>query len=51
MDCLPHIHVVAIHAPSEADYKTLTPVVGMLCLNDALLAGAGVCTYLICTSR
>jgi hypothetical protein len=40
MDCLPHIHLVAIHA--EPGYRSETPGVGALCRRETFLAGAGV---------
>jgi hypothetical protein len=40
MDCLPQIHVAAIHA--EAGYNTATPGIGVLCSDGVYLLGAGV---------
>lgn len=42
MDCLPHIHVAALHAPSEQQFRTFTPGLGVLCRKADWLAGAGV---------
>lgn len=42
MDCLPHLHVAALHAPSEVKYHSFTPGIGVLCRADTLLAGAGM---------
>ncbi|WP_291015032.1 hypothetical protein [Hydrogenophaga sp.] len=42
MDCLPHIHVAAIHAPSEVEYKTFTPGIGVLCRKSDFFGGVGV---------
>ena len=46
MDCLPQIHVAAIHAQAEHDgvrYKTFTPGIGVLCRSeDDVISGAGV---------
>ena len=42
MDCLPHIHVAALHAPSEQKFRTFTPGIGVLCKQGDLSAGAGV---------
>jgi hypothetical protein len=39
MDCLPQIHVAAIHA--EAGYNTATPGIGMLCSDGTYILGAG----------
>jgi hypothetical protein len=39
MDCLPHIHVAAVHA--ESGYRSFTPGIGVLC-GSRILAGAGV---------
>lgn len=40
MDCLPHIHVAAIHA--EAGYETYTPGIGVFCRETNTILGAGV---------
>ncbi len=41
MDCLPHIHVAAIHA--EPGYRGDTPGLGVLCRNESsVLVGAGI---------
>lgn len=42
MDCLPQIHVAAIHAPSEVEHKTFTPGIGVLCRIETVSFGAGV---------
>ena len=39
MDCLPHIHLVAIHA--EPGYRSETPGIGALCRKGTFLAGGG----------
>lgn len=41
MDCLPHVHTIAIHAPGPKNYETFTPGIGVLCRADTLLVGAG----------
>ena len=41
MDCLPHINVAALHAPSEQQYRTFTPGIGVLCRKADWMAGAG----------
>ncbi len=38
-DCLPHIHVAAIHA--EPGFRSSTPGLGALCTFDEFMAGAG----------
>jgi hypothetical protein len=40
MDCLPHIHVAAIHA--ESGFSSATPGLGILCKQTDTLLGAGV---------
>ena len=40
MDCLPQLHVAAIHA--EAGFNSFTPGLGVLCRKKDYLAGAGV---------
>jgi hypothetical protein len=40
MDCLPQLHVAAIHA--EAGYNTATPGIGVLCSDGVYMLGAGV---------
>lgn len=40
MDCLPHIHVAALHA--EPGYRTATPGIGILCKQADTLLGAGL---------
>jgi len=40
MDCLPHIHLAAIH--SEAGYRSATLGVGVLCRENDVLAGTGI---------
>ena len=42
MDCLPQIHVAAIHA--SPGYNVATPGIGVLCRTDADLIG-GLCVY------
>lgn len=42
MDCLHHIHVAALHAPSEQEFRTFTPGIGVLCKDGNFSAGAGV---------
>ncbi len=39
MDCLPQIHMVAIH--SEPGYRSLVPGVGLLCEKDSYILGGG----------
>lgn len=39
MDCLPHIHVAAIHA--DHGYRSFTPGIGTMCKSKYLL-GAGI---------
>ena len=39
MDCLPHIHTVAIHA--EPGFRSVVPGIGVLCRKNDLLLGAG----------
>lgn len=39
-DCLPHIHVAAVHA--ERGYHSGIPGIGVLCRKNELLVGAGV---------
>ena len=39
LDCLPQIHVAAIHA--QAGYNGDTPGLGVICRNDDTLLGAG----------
>ena len=42
MDCLPHIHVAALHAPSEQQFRAFTPGLGVLCKEADWRFGAGV---------
>lgn len=39
IDCSPQLHVAAIHA--EAGYNTSVPGLGVLCVADTLIIGAG----------
>jgi len=39
MDCLPQIHVAAIH--SQSHYEAFTPGLGLMCLEGDFLLGAG----------
>ena len=41
MDCLPHIHAVAIHAPPSPEYRTSVPGLGALCRDGDRVLGAG----------
>ena len=40
MDCLPHLHLVAIHA--ERGYRSEIPGIGVLCREKKSLVGGGV---------
>jgi hypothetical protein len=40
MDCLPQLHVAAIHA--ESGYNTATPGIGVLCADGNYILGAGM---------
>lgn len=40
MDCLPQLHLAAIHAPAGT-YQSATPGLGALCRDGVWLAGAG----------
>ena len=40
MDCLPHFHLVALHA--ERGYRSEIPGIGILCRQDQYLVGGGV---------
>lgn len=40
MECLPHIHTVAIHA--EAGYHSVTPGIGVFCRENNLVLGTGI---------
>ena len=40
MDCLPHIHVAALHA--EQGYRSFVPGLGAFCRDGDTLLGAGV---------
>lgn len=39
MDCLPHLHIAAIH--SEAGYRSDVPGLGVMCRDGLALLGAG----------
>lgn len=39
MDCLPHIHVAAIHADPGHGYNTFTPGIGVMCESKFLVGG------------
>lgn len=40
MGCLPHLHVAAIHA--DAEQRSFTPGLGVLCRENDFMLGAGV---------
>lgn len=40
MECLPHVHTVAIHA--EAGYHAVTPGIGVFCRENGLVLGTGI---------